>query len=53
LDYAWKHGRAQNGLFYEDWSGKNVNPERDKSLLMQDAALESLGAMAMYNKEHK
>ena len=53
LDYAWAHGRGQNGLFYEDWSGNRVNPDRDKSLLMQDAALESLAAVALYNKEHK
>lgn len=53
LEYAWQHGRSQNGLFYEDWSGKKVNPDRDKGLLMQDAALESLGAIALYNNEHK
>ncbi len=53
LEYAWEHGRAQNGLFYEDWSGKKVNPDRDKSLLMQDAALEAMAAVALYKKEHK
>lgn len=53
LEYAWTHGRSQNGLFYEDWSGSRVNPDRDKSLLMQDAALESLAAVALYNNEHK
>ena len=53
LEYAWAHGRSQNGLFYEDWSGGRVNPDRDKSLLMQDAALESLAAVALYNNEHK
>ena len=52
LDYAWEHARSTNGLFYENWSGSR-NADRDKSLLMQDAALESLGAMAMYNNEHK
>ncbi len=53
LKYAWEHGRNQNGLFYEDWSGQEINPARDKGLLMQDAALESLAAIALYNKEHK
>ena len=53
LERAWKDGRNSSGLFYEDWSGKNVNPDRDKSLLMQDAALESLGAVALYKGEKK
>ncbi len=52
LDYAWEHARQQNGLFYENWSG-SANQDRDKSLLMQDAALESLAAIALYNNEHK
>ena len=52
LDYAWEHARQQNGLFYENWSG-SANQDRDKSLLMQDAALESLAAIAFYNNEHK
>ena len=53
LERAWKDGRSSNGLFYEDWSGKHVNPDRDKSLLMQDAALESLGTIALYKGETK
>lgn len=53
LDYAWEHGRMGNGLFYEDWTGKNINPDRDKSLLMQAAALESLATVALYKGEHK
>lgn len=53
LEYAWNHARSLNGLFYEDWSGNRINPDRDKSLLMQDAALESLAAIALYNNEHK
>lgn len=53
LERAWKDGRNDKGLFYEDWSGKNINPDRDKSLLMQDAALESLGAIALYKGETK
>lgn len=50
-DYAWKHARSQNGLFYEDWSGRNPNPDRDKSLLMQAAALESFAVIALYTGE--
>ena len=52
LNKAWTAGRMSNGLFYENWTGK-ANADRDKSLLMQDAALESLGAVALYKKEHK
>ena len=52
LEKAWTAGRMANGLFYENWTGK-ANADRDKSLLMQDAALESLGAVALYKKEHK
>jgi len=52
LDYAWEHARSTNGLFYENWSGSR-NADRDKSLLMQDAALESLTAIALYNNEKK
>jgi len=50
-DYALQHGKMQNGLFYEDWTGVKVNPDRDKSLLMQDAALESLTTIALYKGE--
>lgn len=50
-DYAWKHAKGQNGLFYEDWSGRNPNPDRDKSLLMQAAALESFAVIALYTGE--
>ena len=53
LEYAWEHGRMDNGLFHEDWTGKNVNPGRDKSLLMQAAALESLATAALYKGERK
>ena len=49
-DFAWNHARQKNGLFYEDWSG-TPNPDRDKSLLMQDAVLESYGAIALYKGE--
>jgi len=51
MDYALEHGKAKNGLFYEDWTGVTINSERDKSLLMQDAALESLTTIALYKGE--
>ncbi|MBQ8483084.1 MAG: glycosyltransferase [Bacteroidales bacterium] len=51
LDNAWEKGRMNNGLFYEDWTGVKINPDRDKSLLMQAAALESLGTVAIYKNE--
>ena len=53
LERAWKDARNDRGLFSEDWSGKNKNPDRDKSLLMQDAVLESLGTIALYKGEKK
>jgi len=52
-DHAWENARMQNGLFYEDWSGKNPNDSRDKTLLMQDAALESFAVIALYKGEKK
>lgn len=51
LDNAWAKGRMTNGLFYEDWTGVKINPDRDKGLLMQAAALESLGVVAIYKNE--
>lgn len=51
LDNAWENGRMANGLFYEDWTGVNKNQDRDKGLLMQAAALESLGVVAIYKGE--
>ena len=53
LDYAWEHARQPGGLFLEDWTGKTVNAGRDKTLLMQDAALESLAVVALYTKNKK
>jgi len=53
LERAWNKARGDNGLFLEDWSGVKSNPARDKSLLMQDAVLESLGAIALYKGEQK
>lgn len=49
--HALKHARMSNGLFVEDWTGGNVNPVRDRTLLMQDAALESLAIIALYMGE--
>lgn len=51
LDYAWKNGRMSVGLFYEDWTGVKKNSVRDRSLLMQAAALESLGVVSLYKQE--
>ena len=49
LDYAYENARFSNGLFYEDWTGQD--PKRAEQLLMQAAALESLGVIALYNGE--
>lgn len=49
LDYAYDNARYSNGLFYEDWTGSD--PKRGEQLLMQDAALESLGIIALYKEE--
>ncbi|MDR0938731.1 MAG: glycoside hydrolase family 76 protein [Mediterranea sp.] len=51
LDHAYDHARLDNGLFYEDWTG--ASPKRAEQLLMQAAALESLGVVALYKGEHK
>ena len=52
LNRGWSHGRQTNGLWYEDWTGvSNVN--RDMSLLMQAAALDAMGTIALYKGEHK
>lgn len=49
LDHAYDKARMTNGLFYEDWTG--AEPKRAEQLLMQDAALESLGVIALYKGE--
>ncbi|KAA4030414.1 glycosyltransferase, partial [Bacteroides ovatus] len=46
---AYENARLSNGLFYEDWTG--ATPKRAEQLLMQDAALESLGIIALYKGE--
>ena len=50
-EHAWNNARQANGLFYEDWTGQKQEPDRDKTLLMQDAALESFGMIALYKGE--
>lgn len=52
LKRAWLHGRQTNGLWYEDWSGTS-NVDRDCSLLMQAAAIDALGTVALYKGEKK
>ncbi len=49
LDHAYENARFSNGLFYEDWTG--TDPKRAEQLLMQAAALESLGVIALYKEE--
>lgn len=49
--HALKNARTSNGLFREDWTGVNSNSARDRTLLMQDAALESLAIIALYKGE--
>ncbi len=51
LNHAYDNARYDNGLFYEDWTGKSEG--RGNSLLMQDAALESLGLIALYKGENE
>lgn len=52
LDYAYEHARYGNGLWYENWLGGN-DPKRGEQLLMQAAALEGLGLIALYKGEKK
>lgn len=49
--HALKKARNSNGLFREDWTGVIVKPERDRTLLMQDAALEALTVISLYKRE--
>ncbi len=49
LNHAYKNARSSNGLFYENWTGNSKG--RSEQLLMQAAALESLGIVALYNGE--
>lgn len=49
MNYAYDNARLTNGLFYEDWTGAAT--KRAEGLLMQDAALESLGIIALYKGE--
>lgn len=49
INNAYKNARTDHGFFYEDWTG--ANPKRYYSLLMQDAVVESYGALSIYKKE--
>lgn len=51
LDNAYNKARNTTGFYYEDWTG--TQPKRIESLLMQAAALESLGMIALYKGEKK
>lgn len=49
INNAYKNARTADGFFYEDWTG--ASPKRYYSLLMQDAVVESYGALSIYRKE--
>lgn len=51
LNYAYDHARTTAGFYFEDWTG--ASEKRKESLLMQAAALESLGLIAKYKKQQK
>lgn len=49
INYAYDNARTSEGLFYEDWTGKQ--PERYYLLLMQAAVVESYGALALCEEQ--
>jgi len=49
INNGYAKARTAQGFFFEDWSGANQN--RYYSLLMQDAVVESYGALSLYKKE--
>lgn len=49
INYAYQNARTDKGFYYEDWTG--VSPQRYYSLLMQDAVVESYGALSIYLQE--
>lgn len=49
INNGYKKARTDAGFFYEDWTG--AQPKRYYSLLMQDAVVESYGALAVYKGE--
>jgi len=49
INNAYKKARTAQGFFFEDWTG--ANQSRYYSLLMQDAVVESYGALSLYRKE--
>ncbi len=46
LDYAWTHARDENGLFSQDFSGRN--PDQRKWLLTQAAMVEMYARLAAF-----
>jgi len=49
INNGYTKARTALGFFYEDWSG--ASQSRYYSLLMQDAVVESYGALSLYKKE--
>lgn len=49
INHGYENARTDVGFFYEDWTGGSA--KRYYSLLMQDAVVESYGALALYAKE--
>jgi hypothetical protein len=49
IENGYAKARLGNGLFYEDWTGKEQG--RYQNLLHQAAVIESYGLIALYNKE--
>jgi len=49
INNGYAKARTVQGFFFEDWTGASQN--RYYSLLMQDAVVESYGALSIYKKE--
>jgi hypothetical protein len=49
INNGYKNARTPDGFFFEDWAGGSQG--RYQSLLMQDAVVESYGALSIYKKE--
>jgi hypothetical protein len=49
INNGYDNARTDEGFFYEDWTGASA--KRYYSLLMQDAVIESYGALALYAGE--
>lgn len=52
INNGYDKARSTNGFFREDWTGKIINAQRDASLLIQAAVVESYGALALCRKEN-